>query len=175
MNMKLQFAKMNLKNLRIGMKIFSIRFRYRYFFSKTPSISNEEIFERRKSACDPHIIDPECPLHAHLLQDKTIAERNRKRCELSQKLSELEPEEQMEYWQKLQRRRRKLSMTVEQRMRIRKQKGKITGNLVTVSIGFLFLITAFQGLQNLQTSINTVKMKKQANLKIFFLNFHFQK
>ena len=45
-------------------------------------------------------------------------------------------------------------LTPEQRKR---EKRKITKNVYIISLGFLFLFTAFQSLQNLQSSLNKVE------------------
>jgi len=50
----------------------------------------------------------------------------------------------------------------------RKEKFKITKNMLVVSSGFLFLFTAFQSLQNLQSSLNPDKGLGLASLSVIY-------
>lgn len=52
------------------------------------------------------------------------------------------------------RKQKRAAMSPEIREKNEKEKGKIIRNLLIISFAFLFLISAFQGLQNLQVSIN---------------------
>lgn len=51
---------------------------------------------------------------------------------------------------------------------IKKDKFKITKNMLIVSFGFLFLFTAFQSLQNLQSSLNPDKGLGLASLSVIY-------
>jgi len=56
-------------------------------------------------------------------------------------------------------------LTPEQR---KKEKRKITKNVYVISLGFLFLFTAFQSLQNLQSSLNKVEGLGLASLSVIY-------
>lgn len=50
----------------------------------------------------------------------------------------------------------------------KKEKRKITKNVYVISLGFLFLFTAFQSLQNLQSSLNKVEGLGLASLSVIY-------
>ena len=50
----------------------------------------------------------------------------------------------------------------------KKQKRKITKNVYIISLGFLFLFTAFQSLQNLQSSLNKDEGLGLASLSVIY-------
>ena len=50
----------------------------------------------------------------------------------------------------------------------RKEKRKITKNVYVISLGFLFLFTAFQSLQNLQSSLNKVEGLGLVSLSVIY-------
>lgn len=56
-------------------------------------------------------------------------------------------------------------LTPEQR---KKEKRKITKNVYVISLGFLFLFTAFQSLQNLQSSLNKDEGLGLASLSVIY-------
>ena len=58
-----------------------------------------------------------------------------------------------------------LNMSPEER---KKEKRKITKNVYIISFGFLFLFTAFQSLQNLQSSLNKDKGLGLASLSVIY-------
>uniref|UniRef100_A0A0N4VJU7 UNC93-like protein n=1 Tax=Enterobius vermicularis TaxID=51028 RepID=A0A0N4VJU7_ENTVE len=58
------------------------------------------------------------------------------------------------YAAKMIRKRKRATLSGVARFRNRKEKHKIEMNLWIMSVAFLFLFTAFHGLQNLQTSVN---------------------
>ena len=51
---------------------------------------------------------------------------------------------------------------------LKKEKRKITKNVYIISFGFLFLFTAFQSLQNLQSSLNKVEGLGLASLSVIY-------
>ncbi|PAV61915.1 hypothetical protein WR25_19034 [Diploscapter pachys] len=59
-----------------------------------------------------------------------------------------------EFVAKLIRKRKRELLTGREKMKVQKVMQKIEHNLWIISLSFLFLFTAFHGLQNLQTSIN---------------------
>lgn len=58
-----------------------------------------------------------------------------------------------------------LNMSSEEK---KKEKRKITKNVYIISFGFLFLFTAFQSLQNLQSSLNKDKGLGLASLSVIY-------
>jgi hypothetical protein len=50
----------------------------------------------------------------------------------------------------------------------RKEKFQILKNVITISLGFLFLFTAFQSLQNLQSSLNVDEGRGLASLSVIY-------
>lgn len=58
------------------------------------------------------------------------------------------------YIAKVMRKRKRANLSGAEKIRVEKSKHKIRINLWIISVAFLFLFTAFHGLQNLQTTVN---------------------
>lgn len=58
------------------------------------------------------------------------------------------------YLAKVLRKRRRAFLTGDEKIHVEKIKHKILANLWIISFAFLFLFTGFNGLQNLQTTVN---------------------
>lgn len=70
---------------------------------------------------------------------------------------------------KLARRRHKAALNSVDRHRVERERSKILRNLFTLSVAFLFLISAFQGLQNLQTTIHGEHGLGAVSLSVVYL------
>ncbi|MCP9262193.1 putative potassium channel regulatory protein unc-93 [Dirofilaria immitis] len=102
-----------------------------------------------------YIYDPFCPIHG---SRRRIFSRKTKIRDFDYHLTSIESVDDTEpsggFAAKLIRKRRRALLSGSEKYRCDKAKRKIRVNLWIVSLAFLFLFTAFHGLQNLQSSIN---------------------
>lgn len=71
---------------------------------------------------------------------------------------------------KVLRKRKRAFLTGDNKVYVEKIKHKIFANLWIISFAFLFLFTGFNGLQNLQTTVNG---QMGADALGFFINLYF--
>uniref|UniRef100_A0A914W2M1 Uncharacterized protein n=2 Tax=Plectus sambesii TaxID=2011161 RepID=A0A914W2M1_9BILA len=71
---------------------------------------------------------------------------------------------------KLMRKRRRAILTGHEKVRVEKQKFKIKWNVFVMSVAFLLLFTAFHGLQNLQTTVNSEEYLGAVSLSVVYLS-----
>uniref|UniRef100_A0A1I7V6N9 UNC93-like protein n=1 Tax=Loa loa TaxID=7209 RepID=A0A1I7V6N9_LOALO len=102
-----------------------------------------------------YVYDPFCPIHGS--RRRMINKKTRIR-DFDYHLTSIESVDDTEpsgaFAAKLIRKRRRALLSGSEKYRCDKAKRKIRVNLWIVSLTFLFLFTAFHGLQNLQSSIN---------------------
>uniref|UniRef100_A0A0N5AIT1 UNC93-like protein n=1 Tax=Syphacia muris TaxID=451379 RepID=A0A0N5AIT1_9BILA len=95
--------------------------------------------------------DPYCPIHG---SKKRFKKPQLKDVEILIQTSDLGLFYSQAFAAKMIRKRKRATLSGAAKFRARKEKHKIEMNLWIMSVAFLFLFTAFHGLQNLQTSIN---------------------
>uniref|UniRef100_A0A7E4V181 Potassium channel regulatory protein unc-93 n=1 Tax=Panagrellus redivivus TaxID=6233 RepID=A0A7E4V181_PANRE len=105
------------------------------------------------------VYDPYCPVHG----SRRRISRRRQLVDMHSFVTSVETVDNetlnpilqsQAYYAKILRKRRRANLTGDERVFVEKTKRKILTNLFVISIAFLFLFTAFNALQNLQTSIN---------------------
>ncbi|VDN07950.1 unnamed protein product [Thelazia callipaeda] len=107
-----------------------------------------------------HVYDPFCPVHGSRRR-LVISRRDTGDSALDYHFANIESVDEVAYYifsqafsAKLIRKRKRALLSGSEKYESEKAKRKIRVNLWIVSLTFLFLFTAFHGLQNLQSSIN---------------------
>uniref|UniRef100_A0A915AVX9 Potassium channel regulatory protein unc-93 n=1 Tax=Parascaris univalens TaxID=6257 RepID=A0A915AVX9_PARUN len=108
-----------------------------------------------------HVYDPYCPVHGsrrHLTQRRPIRDLGSFQVTTIDSVEINEPTSEILFSQayaaKIIRKRRRATRPRLEKIRSDKARCKIKVNLWVISVAFLFLFTAFHGLQNLQTTLN---------------------
>nr|AXS78267.1 putative potassium channel regulatory protein unc-93 [Anisakis simplex] len=108
-----------------------------------------------------HVYDPYCPVHGsrrRLTRRRPIRDLGSFQVTTIDSVEINEPTSEIlisqAYAAKIIRKRRRATRSRLEKIRFEKAKCKIRMNLWVISVAFLFLFTAFHGLQNLQTSLN---------------------
>ncbi|KHN86075.1 Putative potassium channel regulatory protein unc-93 [Toxocara canis] len=108
-----------------------------------------------------HVYDPYCPVHGsrrRLTQRRHIRDLGSFQVTTIDSVEINEPSSEILFSQafaaKIIRKRRRATRSRVEKIRFDKARCKIKVNLWVISVAFLFLFTAFHGLQNLQTSVN---------------------
>uniref|UniRef100_A0A1I7ZTL9 Potassium channel regulatory protein unc-93 n=1 Tax=Steinernema glaseri TaxID=37863 RepID=A0A1I7ZTL9_9BILA len=107
-----------------------------------------------------HMYDPYCPVHG----SRRRVSRRRQLLDMHSFVASVDTVDlnetsnpllySQQFAAKFIRKRRRGILTGEQKIRVEKARHKLRMNLWIISLAFLFLFTAFHGLQNLQTSVN---------------------
>ncbi|TMS35001.1 hypothetical protein L596_002488 [Steinernema carpocapsae] len=107
-----------------------------------------------------HMYDPYCPVHG----SRRRVSRRRQLLDMHSFVASVDTVDlnetsnpllySQQFAAKFIRKRRRGILTGEQKIKVEKARRKICVNLWIISCAFLFLFTAFHGLQNLQTSVN---------------------
>uniref|UniRef100_A0A915DDD1 Uncharacterized protein n=1 Tax=Ditylenchus dipsaci TaxID=166011 RepID=A0A915DDD1_9BILA len=133
-----------------------------YLFRSTDDINYADAMAGAKSLERVHAYDPYCPVHGsrrghHRFHGKQLVDLGHS---FLTSVDTADNEElspilySQAYIAKVLRKRKRAHLTGAEKVHVKKAKHKILVNLWTISVAFLFLFTGFNGLQNLQTTVN---------------------